>query len=71
MSNEHSLVENGDLVLERVLFAAYRLLVDALDGDELAAVLAVLRENHLGERAAAQHKCTQLDNSLSLILFTI
>ena len=53
-------MKNGDLVLERFLFAAYRLLVDALDGDELAAVLAVLREHHFRERASAQHKCTEL-----------
>lgn len=44
-----------DLVLQRVLFALQRLLVDDLDGEQLAGVLATVRQPHLGEGAAVRN----------------
>lgn len=41
-----------DLVLQRVLFALQRLLVDDFDGEQRAGIVATVGQSHLGEGTA-------------------
>lgn len=50
---EYKPPEDFDLVLQRVLLSLQRLLVDDLDGHQLAGALATLCQSHFRESAAA------------------
>lgn len=50
--------EHFDLILQRVLLPLQRLLVDDLDGHQLAGGIAALRQSHFRESTAANAKRT-------------